>query len=126
MTVDLVVATHGFTSSKRFAAEAVEFHMSDQGWRQSKMVITGAEPREIACGVLSEITGPTDVLIPTKVFGTDGALRGEWMLTGVTTQLPDGANAFLYVEDEDGFWDGVTLAYSRDRLAIHHFKIDPL
>lgn len=127
MAVDLVIATYGFTAYKTVAADAVEFHMSDKGWAQSTCKLLGPEPLEIRCAVLSEIGGPQNRLFTARVFGPDGALRGEWDIHGVNTQIAQGADAFLYFEkDEDGFWSGVTLAYSRDRLAIHAFEIDPL
>lgn len=127
MTADLVIATHGFTSSKTVAVDAIEFHMSDKGWAQSTCKILGPEPLELRCGALSGIGGPEAPLFTARVFDPSGALRGEWQVHGVNTQIAQGADAFLYLEkEEDGFWKGVTLAYSRDRLAIHEFEIDPL
>lgn len=126
MTFELSVATHGFTAHRKVEAEAVELRMSAGGWRESICTILGPQPEEIRCGVISEICAPELTRIPMRVYGPAGDLRGEWRMTGVDTQAVQGADCFLYFENESGFWEGVTLAYSRDRLAIHEFEIDPL
>jgi hypothetical protein len=126
MTVELSVATYAFTVQRKIAADALEFRMSDKGWRESICLIQGPSPVEIRCGVLSEICAPDLMRLPARVFGPDGDLRGEWSVTGVDTQTAQGADAFLYFENEAGFWEGVTLAFDRSRLAIHEFEIDPL
>lgn len=126
MTFELSVATYGFTSHRKIEAEAIELRMAATGWRDSVCTILGPQPTEIRCGVISEICAPELERIPVRVYGPQGDLRGEWLTTGIDTQAVQGCDAFLYFENETGFWEGVTLAYSRDRLAIHEFEIDPL